>query len=188
MTISKKLKIMLKSILSLQMGEVATDKGKLVWDGDAELVEGMEVFIVGDDNEPIAAADGDYTTEDGKTIKVVDGKVAEIVDPDAEVADEPAEEVAETEIQEETNEDVDIVDEPDAEEATPEDRIAALEGQVAGLVEGINQIINAVSALEERVNAVEGKLAKVEEPAADPVDETPEVNQTKTRLSYLRKD
>lgn len=182
MTITNKLKIMLKSILSLQMGEVATDGGVLVFDGE-ELKEGMEVFVIGDDNEPIAAADGDYTTEDGKTIKVVDGKVAEIVDDDAEVADEPAETV-----QEETNEDVDIVDEPDAEEVTPEDRIAALEGQVAGLVEGINQIINAVSALEERINAVEGKLAKVEEPAADPVDETPEVNQAKTRLSYLRKD
>lgn len=87
MKITQKLKIMLKSILSIQMGEVATDKAVLIFDGE-ELIAGMEVFVMGEENEPVPAADGDYTTEDGKVIKVVEGKVAEIVDPEAEVAEE----------------------------------------------------------------------------------------------------
>ena len=36
------------------------------------------------------APDGEYRTEDGKTIVVVEGRVAEIRDPEAEVAPEPA--------------------------------------------------------------------------------------------------
>ena len=53
-----------------------------------------------------------------------------------------------------------------------------------------NAIINSIAALEERIAGVEGKLAKVEEPAANPVDETPEVKQSANNsiLSYLRKN
>ena len=78
--ITTKLKVALKSLLSLQMGEVATDKAVLIFDGE-ELVEGMEVFVADAEAEDGVrpAEDGDYTTEDGKTIKVVDGKVFSFV-------------------------------------------------------------------------------------------------------------
>ena len=188
MKISEKLKIMLKSILSLQMGEVATDKANLIFDGE-DLKEGMDVFVMGEDNEPVPAEDGDYTTEDGKVIKVVEGKVAEIVDAEAEVAEEPVEE---TEVQEEANEEVAPAEEPAEEpaDASIEDRVAAIEERLAAFVDGLNQIINSLAAIEDRLAEVEGKLAKVEAPAADPVDDTPEVEETthKTKLSYLRKD
>ena len=196
MNITNRLRIMLKSLLSFQMGEVKTDKAILVFDGE-ELKEGMEVYVIGEDGEPVAAADGDYTVEDGKVIKVVEGKVAEIVDPEAEVAEEPIEETAEKEIaqeevEQEANEEVEPVEEPEAEEAveTVEDRVARVEERLAEFTEGLNQIINSIAALEERIAAVEGKLAKVEEPAANPVDETPDVEQTthKSPMSYLRKD
>lgn len=184
MKVSRKLKLALKSILSIQMGEVETDKAVLVFDGE-ELVEGMEVFVMVED-EPQVAEDGDYATSDGKTIKVVDGRVAEIVDPEAEVAsDEPVEE-----IQEEANTEVDPVEEPEEEESADEDRIAVLESHMAEFTEGLNQIINTISAFESRIAELEGKLAKVEEPAADPVDENPEVeaHSKKNLMSYLRKD
>lgn len=189
MKITNALKIALKSLLSLKMGEVKTDKAVLVFDGE-ELVEGMEVFVLDEEGNAVPAADGDYTVEDGKVIKVVEGKVAEIVDPKAEVAEEPVEEVAQEEIAQEENEEVEPAD---AEEETPadeEDRIAALEARLAEFTEGLNQIINSIAALEDRLAEVEGKLAKVEAPAAEPVDETPEVqeNEHKTRLSYLRKN
>lgn len=192
MKITQKLRIMLKSMLDFKMGEVQTNKAVLVFDGE-ELREGMEVYVIGEDGEPVPAEDGEYTVEDGKVIKVVEGKVAEIVDPEAEVAEEPVEEVAQEDVRQEENGDItpadETVEEP-AEEESVEDRLAALEGRLAEFTEGLNAIINSIAALEERISGVEGKLAKVEEPAADPVDETPEIEQNshKTRLSWLRKD
>ena len=53
---------------------------------EPDLKAGDEVFITDEDGNRIPAPDGDYTTEDGKVIVVVDGKVSEIKDPDAEVA------------------------------------------------------------------------------------------------------
>lgn len=187
MKITNALKIALKSLLSLQMGEVATDKAVLVFDGE-ELVEGMEVYILDEEGNAVPAADGDYTVEDGKIIKVVEGKVSEIVDPEAEVAEEPAvEEVA----QEEADVEVIPVEEPEPEneEVSIEDRVAALEERVAAFTDGLNQIVNSLAALEGRIAELEGKLAKVEEPAAEPIDEQPEVeeNEHKSKLSYLRK-
>lgn len=188
MKITNALKIALKSLLSLQMGEVKTDKSVLVFDGD-ELKEGMEVFVLDEEGNAHPAEDGDYTTDDGKIIKVVEGKVAEIVDPDAEVDDE----LGTDRVEQESNEQVDPADAPEEEAedvSSVEDRIAEVEARLAEFTDGLNKIINAIAALEERIAAVEGKLAKVEEPAADPVDETPEVkqNSNKSILSYLRKD
>lgn len=68
----------------------ATDNGTLEWEGDEDLKAGDEVFITDAEGNRAAAPDGDYKTEDGKIIVVVDGKVAEIKDADAEV--EPQEE------------------------------------------------------------------------------------------------
>lgn len=196
MKITEKLKIALKSILSIQLGEVATDKAVLIFDGE-ELVEGMAVYVRGEEDEPVPAADGDYTTEDGKIIRVVEGKVASIEDPKAEVAEEPVqEEIQESveEIQEEVNEEVAPADEPaeeePAEEISIEDRVADLEGRIGAIVEGIDQIINALAGFEQRIAELEGKMASVEAPAAEPIDEQPKVEETthKSRLSYLRKD
>jgi ketosteroid isomerase-like protein/regulator of replication initiation timing len=68
---------------------VETDKGKLMWDNeDRDLQAGDAVYVKDSEGNRVPAPDGDYTTEDGKVIKVADGKVAEIVDPRAEVAEE----------------------------------------------------------------------------------------------------
>ena len=78
-------------------GAVTTDKGILEWDGEGDLEAGMPVFISAEDGTREAAADGEYTTDDQKVIRVENGIVAEIRDPEAEVAPEaeaPAEEPA----------------------------------------------------------------------------------------------
>ena len=68
---------------------IETDKGKLEWDNeDEDLKAGDAVYITDEDGNRNPAPDGDYTTEDGKVIKVADGKVTEIVDPKAEVSEE----------------------------------------------------------------------------------------------------
>lgn len=70
-------------------GRIATDNGELVWEGEDDLKAGDPVFVEGEEGL-VPAADGEYKTEDGKTIVVVEGKVAEIRDPEAEVAPEDA--------------------------------------------------------------------------------------------------
>ena len=191
MRITNALKIALKQVLSLKFGEVATDKGRLIWDGEEDLKEGDEVYVeIEGEDEPQPAADGEYVTED-KTIVVVDGKVAEIRDPEAEVAPEAEEEEVEASIEAAEEEpEAEPADETPAEtETTLEDRVAALEARVDEFVEGVNKIVNALAALEERIAEVESKLASVEAPAADPIDEQPaDVEQKRSRLSYLRKD
>ena len=68
---------------------IETDKGKLEWDNEEEdLKEGDAVYVRDEEGNRVPAPDGDYTTEDGKVIKVSDGKVTEIVDDKAEVADQ----------------------------------------------------------------------------------------------------
>ena len=68
---------------------IETDKGKLEWDNEEEdLKAGDAVYITDEEGNRNPAPDGDYTTEDGKVIKVSDGKVTEIVDKKAEVSEE----------------------------------------------------------------------------------------------------
>jgi ketosteroid isomerase-like protein len=69
-------------------GRIATDNGELVWEGEGDLDEGAAVFVEGEEGLT-PAPDGEYRTEDGKIIVVVEGRVAEIRDPEAEVAPEP---------------------------------------------------------------------------------------------------
>ena len=71
-----------------EFGEVSTDGGILYHDSDEDLKEGDAVFVEDEEGNRTAAPDGQYKTEDGKTITVVDGKVASIEDPEAEVAPE----------------------------------------------------------------------------------------------------
>ena len=189
MRISQKLKIMLKSLLDIKAGEVNTDKAVLLYEGEEDLKEGVEVFVR-DGEEIVPAPDGDYVTEDNKTIVVVEGKVAEIKDPEAEVAPEEEEAPAEVEAEEEPVEPIEEpADEPEEEQASVEDRLARLEELIPQVIEGINRIINSLAEIEGRVSEVEGKLAKVEAPAAEPVDEEniEQSEEKRSRLSWLKK-
>lgn len=86
-----KIKEALKSVLA-QFAVVSTDKGALYWDGEEDLKAGDAVYVDNENDERVVAEDGDYKTEDGKTIVVAEGKVSEIKDPEAEVEDAPVEE------------------------------------------------------------------------------------------------
>lgn len=70
----------------VEMGNVTTDKGILSWDGEEDLKAGDSVYVEDQDGNRTPAADGDYTTGDGKVIVVVSGKVSEIKDSAAQVA------------------------------------------------------------------------------------------------------
>ena len=129
-----------------------TDKGKLEWNDESrDLQAGDEVFMTDEEGNRNPAPDGDYTTEDGKVIKVVDGKVAEIVDPKAEVAADGEEESEEEESEEETTE-----------ATTYEDKIKELE-------ERIKELEAENAALKEENDSLKAQITKMSKmPAAKP--------------------
>ena len=84
----KKLKAALAKAFAA-LGNVTTDKGILAWDGDEDLKAGYKIYVEDAEGNRTPAEDGEYRTEDGKTIVVVGGQVAEIKDPGAEVDSNP---------------------------------------------------------------------------------------------------
>lgn len=181
MKLTQKLKIMLRALI-LKAGEIETDKGRLIYDGD-ELTVGTDVFVEqanGDEIEVVPAPDGEYEA-DGKTYVVEEGKISEIREPEEEPENEP----------EEMEDEIPApADEPEAPEEgrSVEERLNALETRMAEILGGIETILNGVAALEARVEELEAKMAGLEEPAADPIDEKDEnfSDQPKTRLQIYR--
>lgn len=180
MKINKKVRLALRSML-LKTSRVATDKGELIFD-EEELAVGVEVFVEqteGEETEIVAAPDGEYVA-DGQTIVVSEGKVSEI-----RVAEEP--EQVEADVDEPAEE---PIEEPQVEEeASIEDRVAALEARLEEVLGGINEILAAVSELSGRIDGIEERVKNLEgEPAADPIDETIEDEQPRqSAFSYLKR-
>ena len=173
MKITEKLKVLLKSVLSIQLSEVVTDKATLIYDANT-LEVGVEVFVMGDTEEPVPAEDGEYITEEGVTIVVKEGKVSEIIEKEEEVVEEKlVEEPAENPVEEEVIEEVTEI---------PTDKLEEI-------LEVISALNNKVSALEGKITELEERLAKVEtEPIAEPIVEETVVEETKmSKLSYLKK-
>lgn len=143
------------ALLSVKCGSVTTDRGVLVWDGEDDLKEGFAVFVESPEGERTPAEDGDYATEDGKVIKVAEGKVAEIADTQAEVeaqegeGEKPADEAAPKDEQKNAEEEL------DARLAELENRIAKLEA----LVGESEELRKKCGMMEERLSALETKPA-----------------------------
>lgn len=148
-TIKMKIKEMLKKMLA-SFGEVATKEGTLYYEGDGELEKGIAVA----DADGNAIEDGEYHTEDNKTIIVKDGVVEEIKDDEAEVADEaPAEETVE-----EMEDEKPVAEEPAEEPAEQVDELA--------------EIKKAIENLKADVEAIKAQLEEaVEQPVAETVAE-----------------
>ena len=188
-----KLKEKLASLLTeIKLAVVKTNNGVLEYDGDEDLVAGMNVYVTNEEtNERVAAADGEYTTEDNKVIVVKDGKVESIVDPVAEVDAEGGEPKTEettsgtTETVEETVETpVEAEDEPT--------EIAKIREEINELYKLVDSILDKIG--ESRAEADE-RLKKLEcMSAAKPADEVFETTVEKTakftsdRLNKLSQD
>ena len=166
-----KIKAKLAAILA-QLSVVKTDNGILHYDGE-ELVAGMNVFIEDENGERKAAEDGEYVTEDNKTITVKDGAVESIVDPVAEVdaEDEVAPEggepkTEEAPIEEEPKKE-ELEEEPTVEEEpakeTEEDAIAEIRKEINELYKLVDSILDKIG--ETRKEADE-RLSKIEKMSA----------------------
>lgn len=143
----EKIKAELAKLL-IKNSVVKTDKAVLEYDGN-DLVAGMDVYITDENGDKVPAEDGDYVTEDNKTITVKDGKVESIVDPSAEV--DAAEE--------EKKEDEPMVEPAKEEEPMPEDK---KEDEVN--LEDVNTAIDELrKEVDELYKIVDSLLQKVGE-------------------------
>ena len=181
MTKLELIKTKLASLL-LQFATIKTDKAVLEYDGE-ELKTETKVFVVDENGERKPAEDGNYVTEDGKTIVVADGKVTEILEKEEEVEpveepiEEPAEEVtAEEEVTEETPAEEpteEVVEEPKDELA---EKVTALEAKVEELIAIVEKLVEKT---ENDNTAVDERLSKIEKmSAAKPVEAEIELSKT----------
>lgn len=142
----------------IKFGEVNTDKGLIYWTGEEDLKEGDEVFV---GEEKTVAPDGEYTTEDGKTIRVVEGKVAEIVDTKAEVSEEEFKE-EEVKHEEETTTEETVEEKVEETVTEPEpSEVDELRGEIENLKSDIETIKNAINQINEVLS----------KPAAEPIEQ-----------------
>lgn len=158
----------IKTPVEVKMGVVKTDKAVLEYDGDEDLVAGMPVYVTNEESgERTPATDGEYITEDNKTISVVDGKVESIVDPVAEVdGEEVAPEGGEPKPEETPEENVETAEEvenPDGTEETAPDAVEELRKEVDELYKIVDSILEKIG--ETRREADE-RLTKIEKMSA----------------------
>lgn len=177
----KKVRLFFKSLL-MQLAEVETDRAKLIFDAP-ELKEGVEVFVEsdGENEDYIPAPDGDYKTNDGKTIKVANGVVAEIIDDNAEVAPENPEEVKE-EVAQEMAEETTVENPTNEGEETDTRAIVELRKEVNELYARIEKLENLVAELAKEEGA-----KPAEEEFKDMETKTNAMSKGEKMLSFLKK-
>lgn len=148
----KSFKMFFRSLLT-KLGEVKTDKAVLTYDGDGELEVGMEVFVETEANDTIEyihPEDGEYMTEDGRTIVIKDGFVEEI----KEKVEDPTEPMEPTEPAEPTNNNMAEPMEPTepTEPAEPAEPTFDAEASYNELVAEIQTLKAELQGLKDKVN------------------------------------
>lgn len=187
-----KLRIELSKLLA-KFNDVKTSAGVLTYDGseDEDLRAGMSVYTMDTDTGEYApAADGEYITEDGKTIVVKDGKVESITDPKAEV---DPEEAAKAEVDaacgkrkvETAEEPVDPEVATDGDKETETDAIDAIHREINELYDIVDKLVKKVAELEGKSEATEKTVEKMSKmSAAFSAEETLE-NKTTAPISGI---
>ena len=144
----KSFKMFFRSLLT-KLGEVKTDKAVLTYDGDGELEVGMEVFVeteADDTIEYMHPEDGEYMTEDGRTIVIKDGFVEEI--KEKEMVDEPMEPATEP-----TTENMEEPMEPTTEPVTEEPAEPTFDAEAA-----YNELLVEVQNLKAELQVLKDKV------------------------------
>ena len=144
----EKIKAELAKLL-IKYSVVKTDKAVLEYEGD-ELVAGMDVYVTTEEGDKVPAEDGEYLTEDNKTITVKDGKVESIVDPVAEVDAE----------EDEKKEDEPMVEPAKEEEPMPEDKKEEEEINLEDVNTAIDELRKEVDELYKIVDSLLKKVGE----------------------------
>lgn len=174
-TIKARLASLIEEV-EVKMATVKTDKAVLEYDG--ELAEGTAVYVIdAETEERVAAADGEYTTEDNKVITVESGKVVSIVEKEEEPVEEPTEEP----IEEPTEEPVaaeEVTEEPVEEPAQEEEPVEEVKDEVAELKGEIETLKGKIEGLENSIKEILEKMASIST-AAPVAEEFEKTKQTK---------
>ena len=144
----EKIKAELAKLL-IKYSVVKTDKAVLEYEGE-ELVAGMDVYVTTEEGDKVPAEDGEYLTEDNKTITVKDGKVESIVDPVAEVDAE----------EDEKKEDEPMVEPAKEEEPMPEDKKEEEEINLEDVNTAIDELRKEVDELYKIVDSLLKKVGE----------------------------
>ena len=178
MIFSKDKLLKLKRAL-LNLGEISTNEGLLIYDGE-NLEVGKEVFVEGDEGL-VPAKDGLYTYNN-EIIEVEGGVVKTISEKEV---DQPTEEVVEEVVEESMEEQP--TEEPIVEGPSIEELNAIIDEQKS-VIEGLKAEIETIKAENEELKK------KLEEPAASPAEEDfknqkPNENEKKIDFSkYIKRN
>ena len=188
MIFSKDKLLKLKRAL-LNLGEISTNEGLLIYDGE-NLEVGKEVFVEGDEGL-VPAKDGLYTYNN-EIIEVEGGVVKTISEKEVE---QPTEEVVEEVVEEEPMEEQPMEEQP-TEQPTEEpivegptvDELQAIIDEQKAMIEQLKAEIENLKAENEELKK------KLEEPAASPAEEDfknqkPNENEKKIDFSkYIKRN
>ena len=179
MIFSKDKLLKLKRAL-LNLGEISTNEGLLIYDGE-NLEVGKEVFVEGDEGL-VPAKDGLYTYNN-EIIEVEGGVVKTISEKEVE---QPTEEVVEEPMEEQPTEET-PTEEPIVEGPTVDELNGIIEEQKS-VIEGLKTEIEGLKKENEELKK------KLEEPAASPAEEDfknqkPNENEKKIDFSkYIKRN
>lgn len=156
--IIQKMKIFLQNEIpvEVQMTDVKTKDGIILSFEGEELVSGIEIFIV-DETGKNPASDGEYILEDGQTIIVAEGKVAEVKMPEDPIEAPETEDVlpvAEIPMAEEEP----VVEKPKEED----DRIKKLEDEILQIKSILSELVSEMGKTELKEEIKQDlKLSKI---------------------------
>lgn len=157
-----KIKLELAKMLA-KFSDIKTDKAVLTWDSDEDLKAGMDVYVMDENGEYAPAADGDYVTEDGKTIVVKEGRVESITDPKAEVDPEEGMSTVEVAAEEEV---ADPMVQTDGVKESETDAIDAIHREINELYDIVDKLTKKVAELEAKGTETKETVEKMSKMSA----------------------
>ena len=186
MIFSKDKLLKLKRAL-LNLGEISTNEGLLIYDGE-NLEVGKEVFVEGDEGL-VPAKDGLYTYNN-EIIEVEGGVVKTISEKEVEQpTEEVVEEVVEEQMEEQpTEQPVETVETVETIEGPTTDELQAIIDEQKSVIEQLKAEIETIKSENEELKK------KLEEPAAQPAEEDfknqkPNENEKKIDFSkYIKRN
>ena len=185
MIFSKDKLLKLKRAL-LNLGEISTNEGLLIYDGE-NLEVGKEVFVEGDEGL-VPAKDGLYTYNN-EIIEVEGGVVKTISEKEVEQpTEEVVEEVVETVEEQPTEQPVETVETVETIEGPTTDELQAIIDEQKAMIEQLKAEIETIKSENEELKK------KLEEPAAQSAEEDfknqkPNENEKKIDFSkYIKRN
>lgn len=159
--IIQKMKVFLQNEIpaevEVQMTDVKTKDG-IILSFEGELVSGIEIFIV-DETGKNPASDGEYILEDGQTIIVAEGKVAEVKVPEDPIETPETEDVLP--VAEMVEEPI-VEEKPIEEKPIEDDRIKKMEDEIAQIKNILSELVNEMGKTELKEEIKQDlKLSKI---------------------------